>query len=292
MTIAAPGLLSSLSIKEADLARCVAPSRSPFDGSLARTPQRHAKLASVSAARPLPRARARSADQTPRVRRSPDEAREHILASAATVLAQKGPDGAGLKDVARQAGVSHALVSHYFGTYDALVEAVMSWHQASIRNALFARMAAHPEAGPDEWLVLLFEAVSQPMYGRLAAWAVLTGRIDSEGFFTKRDRGLQLVADVLEARLGVTGAASRERIERLLLIVLSAAVGYVFGRNALWGALGHETTVARDESYRTELAALIGPAIEEIKALGTNSPATRATVREASDKKRKRTKKK
>ena len=43
-----------------------------------------------------------------------------------------------MKDVARGAGVSHALVSHYFGTYDALVEAVLERRAEAIRRGGFA----------------------------------------------------------------------------------------------------------------------------------------------------------
>ena len=40
-----------------------------------------------------------------------------IEVKAAEVLAELGPDRAGLKDVARRAGVSHGLVTHYFGPF-------------------------------------------------------------------------------------------------------------------------------------------------------------------------------
>lgn len=184
-----------------------------------------------------------------------------ILAAASRVLAERGPDAVGLKDVAQAAGVSHALVSHYFGTYEGLVEAVMSRHQASIRAELFAKMAAHPEQGPREWIAHFFEAIAHPLYGRLAAWAVLSGRVDDEGFFTRRDQGLKLVVDVIEARLG--GTIERARIERVVLVVLSAAVGYTLGRSAMWGAMGHAASAARDEAYRAELAAMLAPLIAE-----------------------------
>ncbi len=202
---------------------------------------------------------------TVRARRSPEEAKALIVSAAAEVLAARGPDAVGLKDVARAAGVSHALVSHYFGTYEALVEAVMSWHQARIRSALFARMAASPEAGPEQWIEYVFEAIGDPLYGRLAAWAVLSGRVNAEGFFTRRERGLSMVVDVLMARFGPSAPDARERIERLVLLALSASIGYVLGRNALWGALGHAATQARDDAYRAELATLLAPAVEALR---------------------------
>ncbi|HHH11020.1 MAG TPA: TetR/AcrR family transcriptional regulator, partial [Sorangium sp.] len=65
------------------------------------------------------------AGKTRRVRRSPEEARSHILAAARRVFAVQGPDAVGLKEVAREARVSHGLITHYFGRYEALVEAVL-----------------------------------------------------------------------------------------------------------------------------------------------------------------------
>jgi AcrR family transcriptional regulator len=68
-----------------------------------------------------------------RVRRTPEEARTLILDAADSVFREHLPDVVGLKDVARAAGVSHALVTHYFGTYAGLVAA------CSRRRARWAR---------------------------------------------------------------------------------------------------------------------------------------------------------
>src|ERR1700733_1325987 len=73
----------------------------------------------------------------PRVRRDPEAARELILAAAEHLFANQSPDVVGLKDVARVAGVSHALVSHYFGTYDRLVDAVLERRAALTRAGVF-----------------------------------------------------------------------------------------------------------------------------------------------------------
>lgn len=207
----------------------------------------------------MPIVKKKAAPPTPRtrVRRTPEEAREIILAAARTLFAEKGPDAVGLKDVARVAGVSHGLVSHYFGTYEALVEAVMSAYQTTVRAELFARIAASPDEDPEAWLEHTFTAVAHPLYGRLVAWAVLSGRLQSEGFFARREQGLKMVVDVLELRLGRT--VPRERLERLVLISLTAAMGYTLGRIAIWGALGHDATPARDEAFRKELAGLFAP---------------------------------
>src|SRR4051794_7784372 len=87
----------------------------------------------TSAGAPRP-ARARKAEDAPRKRRDPDEARSHILTAAERVFAEHVPDVVGLKEIAREAEVSHALVSHYFGSYEALVEATLERRLRAVRE--------------------------------------------------------------------------------------------------------------------------------------------------------------
>ena len=49
--------------------------------------------------------------------------RQRILSAAARLLADHGPDGASVREIAAAAGVSAATVHHYFGTKEALVAA-------------------------------------------------------------------------------------------------------------------------------------------------------------------------
>ena len=70
-----------------------------------------------------------------RIRRTPKAARALILEAASGVLADLGPDRAGLKEVAAAAGVSHALVTHYFGTFSALVEEVLEVPLTHLQDA-------------------------------------------------------------------------------------------------------------------------------------------------------------
>ena len=67
----------------------------------------------------------RGAFRRPRRRRAPEVARQELLAAAERVFGRAQPDEVGLKEVAREAGVSHALVTHYFGTYAGLIEAAL-----------------------------------------------------------------------------------------------------------------------------------------------------------------------
>src|SRR5438105_3253120 len=129
----------------------------------------------------------KKAPKQPRVRRDPEAARELILAAAERVFADKSPDVVGLKDVARVAGVSHALVSHYFGTYDGLVDAVLERRAAATRALVFAELLKEDtEVRPNVLLDRLWEASSDKTTTRLSAWAMMSGRVDSADFFAAR----------------------------------------------------------------------------------------------------------
>src|ERR1043165_9545887 len=62
----------------------------------------------------------------PRVRRTPEDARSHILDAADAVFRDQLPDAVGLREIAAAAEVSHGLVTHYFATYEGLVAAVIA----------------------------------------------------------------------------------------------------------------------------------------------------------------------
>lgn len=208
----------------------------------------------------------RSAKASPdgeRRRRSPDEAKRTILDAALGLLAHHGPDAIGLKDVAKQAGVSHALVSHYFGTYEALVEAALADHLTRQRVEGLSRIANGP-ANPGAWLDIAFDQLANPLTGRLLIWAMLTGRLEREDFVVLRDRGMAQTVDLLEAYLKATGVhTDRDTLERGTLIGFCAAIGYSLGRGALWGSLGRKATKERDAAFRAQLSEILLAALSK-----------------------------
>ncbi|GAA1465916.1 TetR/AcrR family transcriptional regulator [Microbacterium thalassium] len=51
-----------------------------------------------------------------------------IVARAAEAFAQRGFHGASLRSIAREAGVDHSTLMHHFGNKNALLMAVLQWH--------------------------------------------------------------------------------------------------------------------------------------------------------------------
>lgn len=195
-----------------------------------------------------------------RLRRDPEQARAHILAAAQRVFASRGPDAVGLKDVAREAGVSHGLVTHYFGTYDALVEAALEDHAERARSHILTLLARAELGDARSVIDAFFDVVEQPGYGRLLSWALLSGRAASESFFARRILGPKQVADAIELRLRERlpdRAVDRDEIEFLLLLVMAAGFGYALGGGMLWTAMGRTPTKERAGDFRRRLAELL-----------------------------------
>lgn len=162
----------------------------------------------------------------------------------------------GLKDVAREASVSHALVTHYFGTYDGLVEATFQAWSARNRAETIARIVEIANGGPRAWVEHASRLTDEPLYGRLLAWALLSGRGFADDFFLRKEQGFRKVADAIEMRLEHEGKVSmgRDEIERSIVLTLSAVMGYTLARNALWAGLGRTPTSERDAAFRELLA--------------------------------------
>lgn len=194
----------------------------------------------------------------PRARREPEEARALILGAAERLFGARGPDAVGLKDVAREAGVSHALVSHYFGTYEGLVDAVLEQRAQWVR-ARVAALLAEPsvEVRPARLVNELWAALADPVSVRLTGWALLSGRADSKEFFPTRVQGMRLIADLIEVRTrgAPAGAprASRADIEFLVTMSFVVTLGYGLGKQAVSASLGKRASAEAEGEFRARV---------------------------------------
>lgn len=231
------------------------------------TPSGVATRPKARAKRPATTGEATTRKVAPRIRRSPEAARALLLSAAQKLLAHSGPDAVGLKDVAREAGVSHALVTHYFGTIDALVDAALEAHANEQRAGLVERILAHPEDGPREWMQHYFDWVSRPITARLLAWALVTGRTKRDDFFSRRHRGARRVVEAVIARTGGEGATtfSRADLEFVVLLLLAAPHGYALGKTAFWSSLGKDDVGEDEDSFFFDRLATL---VEKTLSLG------------------------
>ncbi len=205
----------------------------------------------------------KSATAPRRVRRAPEAARQHILAAAEEVMGTRGPDAVGLKEVAQAAGVSHALVCHYFGSYEALVTEVVHAHLAKSRAALLEQLAAPNALRPAEWLGALIDQFAQQSQAKVILWATLSGRLEAADAFPRTDQGLRQLADAVAARLAAAGGEipARETIESVLVTAVAAVWGYLLGRKVLWAAAGREASGELDGAVRRHLVTFVTSAL-------------------------------
>jgi AcrR family transcriptional regulator len=182
----------------------------------------------------------RELDDAPRRRRAPEEARVEILDAAERVFVELHPDQVGLKEVASEAGISHSLITHYFGSYAAMVEAVLERRIRVLRERMLDRLRdADGLARPTELLTALFRGLEDPVHLRLTKWLLASDRPNAAHAFALRDHGLQLVAHQIAVSLDPPPTVEQiGKIELALLAAVSSAYGYAIGKYALAGALG------------------------------------------------------
>ncbi len=194
-----------------------------------------------------------------RVRRDPEASRDLILAAAERLFAQEGPDRVGLKEVARAAGVSHGLVSHYFGTYGALVELALERRLVGMRMQVLTLLAEGPPTDrPGAIISRLSAAASDPITLRLFAWALLTGRLRSAEFFPARLQGLRLVSDAVEKSLPPDHPGpTRSDVEFVVMTTVAMTFGWAMGKAAMLAGLGRSESAAADDDFRARMTEMI-----------------------------------
>jgi AcrR family transcriptional regulator len=196
--------------------------------------------------------------KVPRRRRTPEVARQELLDAAERGFARAHPEQVGLKDVASEAGTSHALITHYFGTYAGLVEAALERRTRRLRERIIDELrAAGAIASPGELLGMLFAALSDPVHLRLLKW-----RIAHEGAtvaaFALQDRGLALVAREVAGAIAVRATPAQiEKIELALATAVAAALGYATSRPFLASAIGRVATPELDAQVQATLAGML-----------------------------------
>ena len=182
-----------------------------------------------------------------------------ILDAADRVFVVHLPDAVGLKEIAREAGISHALITHYFGTYGGMVEAALERRftrtRESLVRELFGALDAH--AGAGDLLAAYRRALSigaaDTLTVRLGAWAMMNGRAAQEDFFAHRVQGMKLLADALEQRADVP----REDLEFCLVASFALSVVWAVGGPWLAGSLGKKKSRGFDPSFEERVGAMI-----------------------------------
>jgi AcrR family transcriptional regulator len=165
-----------------------------------------------------------------RVRRSPEDAKQLILETARALIARTGPQGLRLQDIAAEAGISHPLILHHFGSRAGLVRALTRETAAELKDRLVAAMT-QPEFSLGEQVDQVFDAYRGGLAQRLA-WLATE---DPEGNQNNAATILREITDTLHARRVAAAPAgteiARSDTDALVHLVAIAAFG-----EAMYGA--------------------------------------------------------
>lgn len=161
-------------------------------------------------------------------RRNREQTVKDILDAAERLLDRKGPDGFGLAELGREAGVSFGLIHHYFGGKEGLLRAVL---RRTLRE-MGLEIRRIQEAG-EFWdrdapaVRVVFDTFARkPGFARLMGWGLLTGLLTpAEVSRESQPDRAALDAMVENLRAGMSGA-TRTEAASLTTLLVSAALGF------------------------------------------------------------------
>lgn len=135
-------------------------------------------------------------------RRTGDQTRQQILDAAERLFARFTPSEVGLQRVAAEAGVSHALITHYFQTYDGMVRATLDRRLDFARQHAVQRFLEAGAIGSEfPLLEALLDLCDDGVTVRLLAWSVLTSDDTGRERLATGGNGLHFVVDAVLAKL-------------------------------------------------------------------------------------------
>ncbi len=195
-----------------------------------------------------------SPSRAPRVRRSPEAARENILAAAEAILVEQGPQALKLADVAKAAGVVHANVIHHFGSIAGVETALMERMIRQLADKVIA-VIQQDDSYIGMGAQALFDAFESKGTARLAAWLEMTG--EGRRMTLVRD----VVDEIIDTRVAREAVPNREAVVDFILLNIILAVGVGLFGPTLSELLGRPSGRARELAQ-----ALIQERIDQVAA--------------------------
>lgn len=193
-----------------------------------------------------------------RQRRSAEEAHEQILDAAERRLAEAGPRGIRLQEIAADVGVSHPTILHHFGSREGLVEAVVQRALAGLRDEIVRVVSERAiEVGEGAELVRKVAAtLGDRGHARLMAWLALEGRSTENA--PPLLRGL---AQAMHTRR-VVETGTEAPLEDTVFLVLLVSLA-LFGEGVLGDAMRESAGLGGDASARARFHEWLVRVIEQ-----------------------------
>ena len=176
-----------------------------------------------------------------------EQVRSAVLSVTSDLVAERGPDGFSVRDIAARAGINHALVHRHFGTKAEVLEEMLAADAEAVAAAVVESGLPTSGAASDEVVAELLDLLAQrPSYWRTLVHAVL----DSP------DAAIPGTASTTELFSGLWRDADSERA------VPTSVAGMTVLGWLIFGQFMCESTGADPEETRRavadQVAALIG----------------------------------
>jgi AcrR family transcriptional regulator len=126
------------------------------------------------------RAATRAAAKKSTPRRSGGEAQRILLDAAENRVAQVGPAGLRLQEVAADAGIAHPTILHHFGSREGLIHAVVQRALGALYSDLMGELQRELAGDKTDAAKLInraFQTLSQRGHARLWVWLALSGQL-------------------------------------------------------------------------------------------------------------------
>lgn len=191
------------------------------------------------------------AEKIKRVRRTSEEARRVILDAAERRLADLGPEGIRLQDIAADVGISHPTILHHFESRDGLVLALTQRTTEQLRADLFAAFSNPNARDADMHPILnrVFDVLSKQGHARLIGWMILSGaiRLAPEQGLLRDLTDLIHAMRIEESKAQGLPAPSRD--DTLFIVMLGAITAFGDG---LFGPMVRRAAGVTDETLIAE----------------------------------------
>jgi len=182
---------------------------------------------------------------TPRKRRSrnPEASRERLLQAGVKLFARRGPDGASVAMIARQARLNRRMLYHYFGSKSGLYRAVIRYAYEQISSAEVE--LAHVILPAEELLEKMIRAYYQFLAGHPEVVRLLTWENLRQGKAAREIDITTFKAPIIQAlRIALTRGKEEGRFRKnidekqLLISCMALSFFYFSNRHTIGQALG------------------------------------------------------
>jgi len=202
-----------------------------------------------------PRKQAAGGAGAPPRRRDRERTITNILDAAEKLLEEKGPDGFGLAELGREAGISFGLIHHYFGGKEGLLKSVLRRALRDmgqeIRKLQDDGSFWHRDA--PAVLVVFDTFVKRPGFARLGAWGLLTGLITADDVAHEFRADREALEAMIEAFRKEAPEPTRENVTVITTLMWSSVIGFTLMRPLLTAAF--DWNEKNDSQLRDQLAA-------------------------------------